>query len=190
MATAQRPRAGELPVLPGMPPLLRAGTCQAGVLSPTPFDPLSERAACWIGGSSPAQVSLVRALLHRPSVLLLDRIGGNWTPGEQQLRCLLEAFLACDGDIDGMIEQLVSEALDSRLELSAATSSCVVVWCAPDPVLASCLQSARDLVLTIQSPSRAALGTVSDVFPKEMSAAARTCYDGLASLQGVRSQTA
>ena len=114
----------------------------------------------WLPRADSVQIGLVRALLHRPSVLLLLRVGSDWSLDEQaSLHCIIEAYLTCNGDIEQMVDEI--EAGNPK-KLTGATSLNSVVICAADPLLGARLNMERDMVLTIETPSRATFKKVAD----------------------------
>ena len=114
----------------------------------------------WLPRADSVQIGLVRALLHRPSVLLLLRVGSDWCLDEQaSLHSIIEAYLTCNGDIDQMVDEI--EAGNPK-KLTEATSLNSVVICAADPLLVARLNMERDMVLTIETPSRVTFKKAAD----------------------------
>ena len=114
----------------------------------------------WLPLADIVQIGLVRALLQEPQVLLLLRVGSDWCLEEQRkLQRIVEAYLSCDGDIHRMVDEIEA---GNPSALRVPTSRNAVVVCAADPLLAASLDMQRDLVLCIDSPSRATLKRAAD----------------------------
>jgi len=126
------------------------------------------KVAPWLPRDDIVQVSLVRALLHRPSLLLLFKVGSDWAIEEQEeLKAVIEAFLACNGHIESMVAYLLEGKGREMKQQKGETSSCGVVWSAPDPLLAIWLEEERDLVLSVDSKDRGTLTKFEGTFAQD-----------------------
>jgi hypothetical protein len=104
---------------------------------------------------------LVRALLRRPNVLLLNHITDTWPAREQsQLTDLVRSYL------DGTL--LVDKRRTANDSPLAPISPRTVVWTARDSVLASALED-DDLVITLETCSTATLQTAKTLFGRDTS---------------------
>jgi len=80
---------------------------------------------------------------------------------------VIEAFLACNGHIESMVAYLLEGKGREMKQQKGETSSCGVVWSAPDPLLAIWLEEERDLVLSVDSKDRGTLTKFEGTFAQD-----------------------
>jgi len=115
-----------------------------------------------ISRNEQAKISLVRAVLRFPDVLLLSRLGDSMPPSEA---AALVKF------VTSFIDRSLDELTHAHLTSSRPWTPRTVVWAASDALLRDALRS-QEQVITIESASRATLQTYEAVFASVDSAAA------------------
>ena len=105
------------------------------------------------------RIALVRALLQRPDVLVLFRVGGGWSLAHQrQLVHVLRGFL------DGSLQTHTHRHAQLNASKGSRQTRPSVLFVASDMTLAHLL-GADDVVLSLESCASGTLRTYGDAFP-------------------------
>jgi hypothetical protein len=94
------------------------------------------------------KIALVRALLQRPDVLLINHVADFWTAEEQ---------VALISAVRGFLSGQLDSCLDADEDVAHEAGKRTVLWCTTDSVLHSMVTQEKDMVLTIHTHSTATI---------------------------------